>query len=266
MNQIEFNSQLSLAVNGQSLGNESRILLLEKIAELGSITHAAKAAGVSYKTAWDAIEQMNNLAGVALVERVAGGKGGGGTALTLRGVSLLENFKRIQIEQQKFLQYLTQTQTGLAEDFLLLEQLRMQSSARNQFLGTVSRITQGAVNDEVELTLVGGHKITATITRNSTENLQLAEGVQAYALVKSSSVILVVGENDLKLSIRNQLTGNISRIHEGAVNTEVSIDLGGGASVAAIITRESQQNLALSEGQSVTAAFKASSVILGRRV
>src|SRR5690606_24623666 len=113
----------SLAVNGQSLGNESRILLLEKIAELGSITHAAKAAGVSYKTAWDAIEQMNNLAGVALVERVAGGKGGGGTALTLRGVSLLENFKRIQIEQQKFLQYLTQTQTGLAEDFLLLEQL-----------------------------------------------------------------------------------------------------------------------------------------------
>ena len=55
-----------------------RIALLAQIAELGSITRAAKAVGISYKGAWDAIDELNNLAERPLVERSVGGKGGGG--------------------------------------------------------------------------------------------------------------------------------------------------------------------------------------------
>ena len=55
-----------------------RIALLQQIAEQGSITRAAKAAGLSYKAAWDAIEELNNLAATPLVERNVGGRGGGG--------------------------------------------------------------------------------------------------------------------------------------------------------------------------------------------
>ena len=55
-----------------------RINLLENIDELGSITKAAKAVGVSYKTAWDTINMINNLAEKPLVDRLAGGNGGGG--------------------------------------------------------------------------------------------------------------------------------------------------------------------------------------------
>ena len=49
-----------------------RIALLQHVAEQGSITRAAKAAGVSYKAAWDAIDELNNLAAQPLVERSTG--------------------------------------------------------------------------------------------------------------------------------------------------------------------------------------------------
>ena len=63
-----------------------RIAMLEKIDELGSITKAAKAVGVSYKTAWEMVNQINNLAAVPLVDRATGGKGGGVPALRQRAV------------------------------------------------------------------------------------------------------------------------------------------------------------------------------------
>ena len=55
-----------------------RISLLEKIDEYGSITKAAKSVGISYKTAWDVVNMINNLAEKPLVNRSVGGKGGGG--------------------------------------------------------------------------------------------------------------------------------------------------------------------------------------------
>lgn len=61
-----------------------RLALLEQIAEQGSITRAAKAAGLSYKAAWDAIDELNNLAERPLVSRSVGGKGGGVRSLQRR--------------------------------------------------------------------------------------------------------------------------------------------------------------------------------------
>lgn len=68
----------------------------------------------------------------------------------------------------------------------------MQTSARNQFVGKVSQIKTGMVNDEIELVVAGGQKIVATVTCDSTEQLGLAVGVPASALFKATSVILGV--------------------------------------------------------------------------
>lgn len=68
------------------LGSD-RIALLEKIREYGSITKAAKAVGLSYKTAWDMVNHLNNMADRPLVERTAGGKGEGVPASPGRGPS-----------------------------------------------------------------------------------------------------------------------------------------------------------------------------------
>lgn len=139
----------------------------------------------------------------------------------------------------------------------------MKTSARNQFAGRVVAVKRGAVNDEIEIDIAGGQRIVAVVTHESTESLGLKAGREAIALVKASSVILMVDGEKTKLSTRNRLAGKVSRIEPGAVNSEVVVDLPGGGAVAAIITAESVKSLGLRVGKPVTAIFKASSVIVG---
>lgn len=262
-NEIALSGSVWMTVSGEKLGGSGRVELLAGIAERGSITQAAKAVGMSYKAAWDAIDAMNNLAGEPLVERLAGGKGGGGTRLTARGARLVAHFRLIEQVHQEFVGRLNTLAGGIAGDVSLIRRLNMKTSARNQFFGTVSRVTKGAVNDEIALDIAGGRQIVAVITHESAESLGLAVGVQAFALVKSSSVMIMTDADGVKLSARNRLGGKVARLVPGAVNTEVVIELGGGGSVAAVITNESARLLALREGSPATAIFKASSVIVG---
>lgn len=66
----------------------------------------------------------------------------------------------------------------------------MKFSARNLLKGTVTKITLGAVNAEVELQLGDGQKVVSIITINSVNNLGLKEGKQAYAMIKASNVMM----------------------------------------------------------------------------
>lgn len=261
--EITLQGSVWMTVDGENLGGQSRIALLAQLAESGSITQAAKAVKMSYKAAWDAIDTMNNLAGEPLVERLTGGKGGGGTRLTKRGERLVSNFKIIEQEHRDFIAQLDRQAEGIADDFLLIRKMNMKTSARNQFLGKVSQVKPGAINDEIELEIAGGQKIVAIITHESTQELGLQIGAEAFALIKASSIILMEEDPKARLSARNQLTGSISRILPGAVNTEVVLELSGGATLAAIITNESASSMGLVVGGTVTGLFKASSVILG---
>ncbi len=65
-------------------------------------------------------------------------------------------------------------------------------SARNQLHGTVTKLTPGAVNTEVVLTLAGGTEVAAIVTLQSTQALQLAAGMPATAVFKAGSVIIGV--------------------------------------------------------------------------
>jgi len=136
----------------------------------------------------------------------------------------------------------------------------MKLSTRNQLRGTVSSINEGAINAEVVLSLPGGTQIVSVITNGAIKNLDLKVGDTAYALIKSSSVI--IGIDVKKISARNVLTGKISSIIEGSVNDEVSIDLGSGYTVTAVITKSSVASLELTIGIEASAIVKASSIIL----
>ncbi|MGH8854662.1 MAG: TOBE domain-containing protein [Telluria sp.] len=259
---IELAGALWMRVGGVDLGGPARVALLAQIAACGSITGAAKAVKMSYKAAWDAIDAMNNLAGEPLVERLSGGKGGGGTRLTARGEQLVRNFQLVEQEHRRFVEHLGRHGADLADDYLLIKRVSMKTSARNQFFGKVSALKIGAVNDEVELDVTGRHRIVAIVTHASTRELGLQVGAEAFALVKASSIIVVTASEGARFSARNQLAGTISRLQPGAVNTEVVIDLPGGGSVAAVVTNDSSEALGLAPGKKVAAIFKASSVIL----
>ncbi|HAG84772.1 MAG TPA: transporter [Cyanobacteria bacterium UBA12227] len=68
----------------------------------------------------------------------------------------------------------------------------MEISARNALKGTVKKVVPGAVNTEVTLEVAPGVEVTAIITKSSADRLSLAEGKEAYAVIKASDVILAV--------------------------------------------------------------------------
>jgi molybdate transport system regulatory protein len=261
-NRLELQGAVWMTVGGEILGGEQRMGLLRAVAEQGSITHAAKAVGLSYKGAWDAIDAMNRLAGKALVERSTGGRGGGSTHVTPYGARLVARFEQIDAAHRRFMKLLDEESIDIDKDFLLMRVLNMKTSARNQFVGTVTSVRSGAVNDEVELTLPGGARIVAIVTRDSTASLGLRTSMTAIALIKSSSVLIATDLEGTKLSARNQLPGTVSAVTPGAVNAEVTIDIDGGGSINAIVTESSVKALGLTVGSRATAFFKASSVIL----
>ena len=255
--------QIWITAGEQSMGGHGRIQLLSQIAELGSISQAAKSMKMSYKSAWDAVDHMNNLAGEPLLHRISGGKGGGSTTLTERGKQLITNFQRIEQIHQRFLQELSQETGNIIDDLFVLKRLSMKTSARNQFFGTVKSIQVGAINDAIEIAVAGGQTVVATVTRESTQELDLKVGREVFALIKASSIILVSEAEDVRFSARNQFAGTVARIQTGAVNSEVVVSVGD-STLAVIITNDSAKNLELKEGSPVTAIFKASSVIVGR--
>ena len=70
----------------------------------------------------------------------------------------------------------------------------MQLSARNQLKGTVVAIQEGAVNGIVKLDIGGGNVISTTISMNSIQELGLAVGKEAYAVIKSTSVMVGIDD------------------------------------------------------------------------
>jgi molybdate transport system regulatory protein len=234
----------------------ARMALVEAVGELGSISAAARKVGLSYKGAWDAIQALNNLFDAPLIAAAPGGKAGGKARVTPRGEAALAAFRRVQVEMDAALAKLDR---GLGAD--VFWSLGMKTSARNALRGRIARVTLGAVNTEVTLRLADGLDIVAIVTAQSVEELGLVEGSPAIALIKSTFVILAKGEN-LRTSARNQIMGVVAAREDGAVNSEIRLDIGAGKTLVATVTLESAQTLELAVGDQVTALVKAPHVIL----
>jgi len=237
-----------------------RVALIEAVDELGSITAAAKKLGLSYKGAWEIVQGLNNLFTAPLIEAAPGGKAGGAAHVTSYGREVVRAFRRIQAELDAAMARLEAGLSGeSARD--LLWSLGMRTSARNALRGEIVRIIQGAVNCEVAVRLAEGVDIVAVLTKRSVAELALAPGRPAVALIKSSFVLLAKGEG-LRTSARNQIPGVVVRREDGAVNSEVALDIGGAKTLTATVTLESAKTLGIAVGDRVTALVKASHVIL----
>ena len=136
----------------------------------------------------------------------------------------------------------------------------MKISARNVFPGTVTAIKAGTVNSEVKLSIADGIAITSVITKDSVKHLVLKKGVAALAIIKSSGVLLATQGG--KISARNVLTGVVSKITGGSVNSVVSVTLTGGLEVIAVITKSAVKELGLKKGVETQVIIKASNVLL----
>lgn len=238
-----------------------RIALLGHIAEQGSITRAAKSAGLSYKAAWDAIDELNNLAQKPLVERSVGGKGGGGARLTAEGERVLRLYQRLQVLQAEVLA----TQEA-ASDFNLLGRLMLRTSARNQLHGRVSAIERQGRNDRVRLELAGGLYLDAQITHDSTQRLELETGVEVVALIKAGWLELLAIGQAATLG-HNCMSGVIETILDAEDGpSEVRIGLPNGQVLCALAPPAALAALNAAPGQPIQVQFAPANVLLGTPV
>lgn len=249
--------------NGMRVGAD-RIRLLKAISERGSISAGGKAVGLNFRAAWNAVQALNNIFDRPLVIGQAGGAKGGGASVTDLGQAVVAGFEKLERELNVLFNDLNDgfaSHTDLSSNQMMWS-LGMKTSARNALRGIVESVTDGAVNCEVVLRVSPGVAITAIITRPSVEDLGLAPGRQAVALIKASFVILAPADPVLRTSARNQLYGTVISHETGAVNDEVILELDAGKTLAATITRGSGEALGFSVGDRVQALIKASHVIL----
>lgn len=239
-----------------------RIELLEAVEAQGSISAAAKQLSISYRSAWDAVDEMNNLWETPLVAKQPGGARGGGTRLTPEGRRLIDGFKLMQAEYRRFTEGLSRNLDDFERFQHSIRRLTMRTSARNQFQGKVEMISAGPINSEVTLSINDRDRLTSIITSESVDQLGLSLGSEAYALIKASFIILAPDDGSIT-SARNRLCGTLRELRHGPVNSEAIIELDGGKTLTAIITEESAKAMGLDMGSKVCALIKASHVILG---
>ena len=261
-------AHLELETEFDAMLGGNRIRLLEAIDKQGSISRAARSIPMSYKAAWDALEELNNLADEPVILRSIGGTGGGGTKLTDYGRRLVAMFRAVESEYQAAMDQLyRESDSSEGTDKVafqrLLRRITLRSSARNQFVGTVSRVEADTVDAHIYLSVDDELEIEAHVTADSVKRLDLAPGREVIALVKAPAVALLTGKY-AKAADTNYMDGVVSRINKGPVNTEVVMDvpLSRVRHVTAVITSKSATALGLKTGSKVTAAFPAGSVIL----
>lgn len=257
---------LGEGAEGEAALTESRLALLEKIAQTGSITQAGKAVGISYRTAWLTVDLLNGISDKPLVERTAGGKSGGGTRLTPEGEALVRKFRILRDEHGKYLERL---RAGI-EDFdrflHLTRKLSLKTSARNQLHGVVEAVHEEPLHAMITLQLKGKDRIFSRITLEGLESLGLRKGDEAYALIKANWISIVKGAGKARKAskgMENRLAGTIASMKAGVGTVELVLKSRGGNQLVSTIPSLRMKSLGVEVGERATAVFQASDVILG---
>lgn len=203
--------------------SDKRIDILRRIGAAGSISEAARGAGVSYKAAWQALETLANLAGTPLVEKAVGGSGGGGAVLTAAGQRVLQAAEELARARQQVLAGLEQ---GVAGASAGRAALALRTSMRNQFPCTVGTVKPHQGQVRVQLVLADGGVVFSRITRESAQLLALQPGLPVLALCKATAV--QVAQRIAPSPTRNVLPGVVTRASRAAAGGEVGLRLSSG--------------------------------------
>lgn len=251
---------LTLKLQGHLFADPRRIALLKQIEHTGSISQGAKLAEISYKSAWDAVNEMNKLTDNLLVERATGGKGGGGAHLTPYGKRLLQLYDLLEKIQQKAFDVLQDDSMPLDSLLAAIARFSLQTSARNQFFGTILDRQPTNKPDCVTLLMNDGKtEIHASLTQQSIKRLQLTEGKEVLALIKAPLIDL---HQQPPVASDNCLRSTVTSVNTSEHRCEVLLQLDGGETLCSTISNQQAKTLSVQTGQVLWATFSAESVII----
>ena len=257
---MQIDGRFWLTKEGQSFLGAGRIELLERIDKTGSINAAAKEMKMSYKAAWERINGMNLLADQPLIERLTGGKGGGGTKLTPYARELIATFHRFNELHRQFIDRFAEAGNDPERLARILSRTFLTTSARNQLPATLISIEERGLNGILTLSLTGSHTIQSIITMKSIRNMGLTIGCDLYAIIKSSDVSIVTTppKNDESLNV---LKGTISRIESQDETDEIAFGLDLFTELIALMNPKDTKKL--SEGMNAYALISPKHIIIG---
>ena len=232
---------------------DKRLLILRSLSQAGSISQAAREAGVSYKAAWQAIDTLSNLSGVALVEKVVGGAGGGGARLTPAGVQLLDAAQKLGTVRKQLLADMSPANaknnippTSMA--------LAVRTSMRNQLIAKVMAVKTVGALAWVKLQITQDIVWVAKITKESAQLMDLVKGMQIMVLCKATAVR--VSRQAVEKTGTNLAQGTVTR-HSRAKAAEISLQIA--PHISLIGFAEDEQ---IKTGESVYAYLEDSSLVL----
>lgn len=257
----DIDSLLAWRAGGRLLIGRERIALLESVMEHKSITKAAEVTGFSYKTAWDAVNAINNLMPRPAFITRTGGSHGGGAEVTGEGRRLIAAFRRLEERLGHISAAIAQAGLEHEQDLLLLG-IGLKLSVRNALFCKIVNITPASVNIEVKLEVSPGVMITAAVTNAAMHELGLVPGRCCIAMVNATSVMLAQEGAAPRISARNKIAGRVIRRVDDGADSEAAIDIGGGKTLTSVVTREGADAAGAVTGARVLAIFKTSHVIL----
>ena len=209
---------------------DKRIDVLRRIKHYGSISEAARSAGISYKAAWQSIETLTMLAGEPLVEKVVGGASGGGAKLTRAGDAVLEAAAALNKVRDRLLNDIDGNgHAGLAA--LAANAIKM--SIRNIIPCVVEDMHGGMAMTKVRLKICDGEILRSSITVESQQLLDLKVGDKVLGLFKASAA--TVNQDPAVRPKACCLKGQISRMPPKGNGGEVTLRLPNGINVVGFV-------------------------------
>lgn len=251
---------LTLNINQQLFTDPKRIDLLRAIEQSGSLSQAAKQIGISYKTAWDAINEINQLAPKPFLITATGGKNGGGTKLSAYAVRFIQLYDLLTQLQYKAFNILNDDNIPLDDILKITAKLSLQTSARNQIYGNVSSIEATHIAGLVKVKLNDNQtELKAYITQQSIERLKLNIDKTVLLLIKAPLIEL----NNLN---ENQLIVKVEKIVTDGQLSEISFSLPSGIMLYANKATNEVNQLKLIEGQLTTISIHPQHIIVATLV
>jgi len=248
-------SDLSLQKNNIDFLNIKKVILLENIRDYGSITKAAKASNITYKTAWDWVEKMNNLSPTSLVEKISGGKDGGGTVITDYAKKIISIFTQLQTLNEKHLNSLQSTIAHIEDD------INKKTFNFSKINAKISKISDKEEDVELLLHVEKNLEITAFSSKNFIHINSLSVGSMVSLLIESDSVSLSPISKD-NISSRNRLETKVLDILIKGDTVIVSLSLGNKQTISSRITLKSLKDLKIKKDDNILAMFKAYNVTI----
>ncbi len=169
-----------LEYKGKPLIGKGGAEILEAIDKENSLSKAAESLGMSYRYVWNYIQEIQIAMEEQIVETYKGGKsGGGGAKLTDLGKSLLGEYRQVEVYLDKVL-----SNPGC------LEVKGLKLSARNQFKGKVLAVEKGVITAKDKVEVKMPVTVTAVITKEAVDELDIKVGDEVTAIVKSTEIII----------------------------------------------------------------------------